>query len=102
MNGWDIAANLTNLGSRLPIERLLERNRFKGFEAFECDVREKGLLHETKKTLSSHPKPVQNRITEPPSPIRSYATADTEHRMVAWLSRQTAPCLASSQRRLSK
>ncbi len=45
MNGWEIAANLTALISRLPIERLLTRDRTKGFDDFEQRLKEKGLLH---------------------------------------------------------
>jgi hypothetical protein len=44
MNGWDIAVNVSNLISRLPIERLLSRGPVKELDAFEQRLKEKGLL----------------------------------------------------------
>ena len=46
--GWDIAANLTNLVARLPVERLFTRDRTKDLDKFEERLKEKGLLHASK------------------------------------------------------
>jgi len=49
MNGWDIVAGLTAMVSRVPVERLFTRDHTKALDEFEETLREKGLLHETKK-----------------------------------------------------
>jgi len=83
MNGWGIAANLTNLVSRLPIERLFARNGSKDLEAFEQRLKEKGLLVPTTKSPQHSSEqglrakgllsPTGARVTQTSSPAESPA-----------------------------
>ncbi len=66
-DGWDIATNIINLVSRLPVERLVRRNPEKDLDNFEKRLREKGLLNPTTapKMTETAPETQSETITTP-------------------------------------